>query len=208
MDAAPTMPQLPKGNGVRAGEACALSLSNIEADRIHIKQSVWNGELGTPKTQNSIRAIALSAKLSALIQAQAENQRERKHNFFFSTSTGRSWDQNNLRQRKLHPLLSRLGIDQMGWHAFRHFNASELDRLGVSERTISDRQGRLANTSLTHTTYIHSNWKQNQEAANRLSAAIENALNSVTLSAPQREGIPVGQPEALESKDFGCGGWI
>jgi len=88
----------------------------------------------------------------------------------------------------------------MGWHAFRHFNASELDRLGVSERTISDRQGRLANNSLTHTTYIHSDWKQNQEAANRLSAAIENALNSVTLSAPQREGLPACQPEALESK--------
>src|SRR5215469_8150115 len=113
---------------------------------------------------------------------------------------------NPRRQRKLHPLLSRLGIDQKGWHAFRHFNASEHARVGVSERTIDDRQGRSGHSSLTHTTYVHSDWAQNMAAAELLTAAIETAVNSVTLSAPKLEELPARQPEALEKPAFQAGG--
>jgi integrase len=144
---------------------------------------VWNGEVGTPKTQNAMRTVAISPQLAALLAEQVERQNEKGHAFLFSSSTGTPWDMNLFRKRKLQPLLQRLGIPKAGFHAFRHFNASLLSSLRVPLKTIQERLGHASVGSLTIDVYTHAEWEDNVEAARSAGAAIEKAVNSVSLTA-------------------------
>jgi integrase len=150
-----------------------------------------------PKTQNALRTVAVSPRLADLLAEQAERQKTKRHQFLFSTSTGTPWDINLFRKRKLQPLLSALEIPQAGFHAFRHFNASLLDSLRVSLKTIQERLGHALSGSLTLDVYTHSEWPENVEAAQRAGEVIEKAVNSVSLTAIQEKGLPIGVSEAL-----------
>jgi len=161
--------------GVRVGELCGLRRSDVVGDAIEIRQAVWGGQIQEPKTNNSLRDIALSKELLQLVNAQIKAQKEKGHDLLFTTDSGLPWDANNVRQRHLHPLLERLGIQQMGFHAFRHFNASALSGLGVPEKITSARHGRLTG-NLTLDVYIHSDMPQNRSAASKLGIAIEEAI--------------------------------
>jgi integrase len=183
--------------GLRAGELAALTLAGVNPASVTVSQAVWNGKVDAPKTQNALRTLAVSPRLSELLAEQVERQKAKRHQFLFSASTGRPWDMNLFRKRKMQPLLSSLEIPQAGFHAFRHFNASLLDSLRVPLKTIQERLGHALSGSLTLDVYTHSEWPENVEAAQRAGEAIEKAENSVGLTAIQRKGPLSGVQEAL-----------
>ena len=185
--------------GLRAGELCALTPADVCTAGITVNQSVWNGTIDTPKTPNAIRKIAVSSQLATLLVGQVENQRVKRHDFLFSTSTGRPWDISLFRKRKLHPLLSSLEIEAAGLHAFRHFNASLLGSLRTPLKTIQERLGHALTGSLTLDVYTHAEWEENEEAAKLAGDAIEKAVNSVSLTAIKVKGLPILKSEALEA---------
>jgi hypothetical protein len=49
--------------------------------------------------------------------------------------------------------------------------------------------------AIAHTVYVHSDWGQNEAAAQMLDKVLQNELNSVTVSAPEQI---VAEPEQLE----------
>ena len=183
--------------GLRSGELSAPKLTDIVADGITVRQSVWHGRIGVPKTSNAIRTVALSSHLSLLLREQSERQRLKGHTFLFTTKSGKPWDANMLVKRKLYPLLDTLGIERKGLHAFRHFNASLLSNLRVPLKVIQERLGHASAGSLTLDVYTHSEWEQNVEAAQLAGEAIQTAVNSVSLTANQK-GLPIlSESEAL-----------
>jgi hypothetical protein len=100
----------------------------------------------------------------------------------------------------MKPLLEKLKIAQRGFHAFRHFNQSILDALGVPLKVREERAGHSLTGSITQNVYTHSLGDEgNEDAGRKLGAAIEEAANSVTLSAPEQEEPPVEITEALEN---------
>lgn len=131
------------------------------------------------------------------IAEQIERQKTKKHQYLFSASTGNPWDMNLFRNRKMVPLLSSLQIEQAGFHAFRHFNASLLNALRVPLKTIQERLGHALSGSLTLDVYTHAEWPENVEAAKLAGDQIEKAVNSVSLTANKEKGPLVGAPEAL-----------
>jgi len=187
-------------SGLRAGELCALRLIDVEIDRLTVNQAVWHGRIeDSPKTDNSVRTIALSPELGEMLWLQAEHQRSNGHTLLFSTSNGRPWDSSLLVKRKLRPLLLVLGIPQAGLHAFRHFNASLLSSLCTPLKMIQERLGHASAGSMTLDVYVHSEWSQNVEAAHLAHQTIEKAVNSVSLTACKEEGLPIQKSEALET---------
>ena len=178
--------------GLRAGELAALRVADITPNSLTVNQSVWNGEVGTPKTQNALRTIAVSVRLAALLSEQIERQKSKGHEFLFSSSTGTPWDMNLFRKRKMLPLLCSLEIQQAGFHAFRHFNASLLDSLRVPLKTSQEWLGHALSGSLTLDVYTHAEMPENVEAAQRaggaIAEAVENVENSVCLTAIQEKG--------------------
>jgi integrase len=111
-------------------------LSDVSTVSVTVNQSVWNGKEGSPKTVNAIRTVAVSPYLAKILGPQLEYQAGKGHHLLFSTSTGKPWDMNLFRRRKLQPLLRQLGIQSMGFHGFRHFNASLMNSLRVPLKTI------------------------------------------------------------------------
>jgi integrase len=54
--------------GLRAGEIAGLKLTDIDGERLTVNQSVWGGKEQAPKTDNSIRSLALSPQLISLLR--------------------------------------------------------------------------------------------------------------------------------------------
>jgi integrase len=187
--------------GIRAGELAGLKLVNVRNNRLDVVQSVWNGEEQDGlKTENSTRSLVMSQQLQEMVQQQATNQKAKKHDFLFSAENGSPVDMNNFRQRKLKPLLEKLKIAQRGFHAFRHFNVSKLTAMGVPAPVIEQRIGHAISNSITATVYTHLlDDSGNGEAGQKLGVAIEQAVNSITVSLPEQQEPPVEMTEALEN---------
>jgi integrase len=75
----------------------------------------------------------------------------------FATRNGKPADMNLVVNRKLHPLLAKLGIQvpaRTGLHAFRHTNSSLMDRLSAPLKLRQQRLGH-SDPRLTLSVYTH-----------------------------------------------------
>jgi integrase len=142
--------------GMRAGELCGLRVDDpdLESGRIHVCQSAWHGKLQEPKTENAVRAFALSPQLVAHLREYVLKLRPNEKRLLFATRNGTPWDANLLVKRKLRPLLLSLGIKGGGLHAFRHANSSFMDRLRVPLKVRQERLGH-SDPRLTLGVYTH-----------------------------------------------------
>jgi integrase len=169
--------------GMRAGELCALRGSDVYGGRVHVRQSVWRGKFGEPKTANAVRAFAISAPLAARLG-------ELGSGLLFHTRNGTPWDANLLVKRKLYPLLDSLGIARGGLHAFRHANASMMDALAVPMKVRQQRLGH-SDITLTMNVYTHIASEDDTQAAEQIAGVLwPNVAKS------KKEGLPENQ-EAL-----------
>jgi len=162
--------------GLRVGELCGLTVDDLDLERdlLRVRQSAWRGRLGDPKTEGSIRVIELSPQASAHLEAFLKSWRPNSRRLVFASRDGTPWDQNLLLKRKFRPLLRTLGIDVPrgnGFHAFRHANASLMDRFAVPVRV---RQARLGHSdpSLTLGIYTHVAGEDAKRAASQLGKVV------------------------------------
>lgn len=146
--------------GLRAGELCGLTLDDLDLQNgiLQVRQSAWRGKLGDPKTSDSIRVIELSPQAVTHLAKFLETWRPNERRLLFATRNGTPWDQNPFLKRKFRPLLKSLGIDVPrgnGFHAFRHANATLMNRLGASFRLRQQRLGHAAGSPITDAIYTH-----------------------------------------------------
>jgi integrase len=128
--------------GIRGGEICGLRVADLDLERnvIYVKQSVWQGQIQTVKSCKGNRRFPISSELAEHLREFLQNWRPNAAGLLFVTRNGTPWDHGLVRKRKFHPLLKKLGIQQCGFHAFRHGNATLLDRIGAP---MAVRQNRL-----------------------------------------------------------------
>jgi len=107
---------------------------DLETLMVRVVQSAWRGKRQLPKTACAVRTFALSRQLATHLQTFRTSWRPNSGDLLFATRNGKPADMNLLVKRKLHPLLTALGIQVptgTGLHAFRHTNSSLMDRLQV-----------------------------------------------------------------------------
>ena len=126
-----------------------IRLTDIDGERLTVNQSVWLDKEQAPKTNNSLRSLALSSQLITLLWRQIARQRAKGHEYLFSSKNGTLRDMNVYRRRKMIALLKSLEITRAGFHAFRHFNVGLLDALRVPLKTIQERIGQALMGSFT-----------------------------------------------------------
>ena len=190
--------------GLRAGELAGLKLMDIDGERLTVNRSVWHGNEQSPKTNSALRTLALSPQLVSLLWEQIARQKAKGHDYLFSSSTGKPWDMDVYRERKMRPLLRSLKVPEAGFHAFRHFNVSLLDAQCVPHKTIQERLGHALTGSFTLDVYGgQPEWERNLEAARQAGAEIENAAAKreednaenaerfVSLNAVNKKGLGV-----------------
>ena len=140
--------------GIRGGEICGLRIADLDLENalIHVRQSVWRGQIQTVKSRKGNRRFPISAELVEQLGAFLRTWRANPLGLLFATQNGTPWDHSLVRKRKFHPLLKRLGIPQCGFHAFRHGNATLLDQIGAPMAVRLNRLGHAeAQTTMGYT---------------------------------------------------------
>ena len=104
------------------------------------------------KSRKGNRRFPISPELVERLRVHLKTWRPNSLGLF-ATRAGTPWDHSLVRKRKFHPLLKKLRIPQCGFHAFRHGNATLLDRIGAP---MAIRQNRLGHAEAQTTTgYTH-----------------------------------------------------
>lgn len=129
--------------GIRCGEACGLPTRNLMLDlgAIKITQKVWHGKIETVKSKKGNRLCEISPQLVEHLRQYLRTWKPNRDGLLFATGNGTPWDADLVRKRRLYPLLEKLGIQQCGFHAFRHGNETVMDGEGVPMATRVNRLG-------------------------------------------------------------------
>jgi integrase len=100
--------------GTRLGEVLALKWKHVDLERrlLRIEDSLWRGQLLSPKTVASTRDIPLGGALSETLRNHRENSlHPGLDDFVFCKKDGSALDPDVLRKDALYPILDRLVRD-------------------------------------------------------------------------------------------------
>ena len=120
-------------SGLRAGELFGLEVKHFLGKSVRVQQSVWGGNIQTPKTKSAFRFVELHSSVSTLLRNFIG---DRKEGFIFAVRNGSSLRQSNFIRRSLHPALKKLGIEKQGFHGFRRFRVTHLESNNVPQALI------------------------------------------------------------------------
>lgn len=157
--------------GIRAGEVFGLPTRDLmlELPAIRITQSVWGGKIQTVKSVKGRRVCEISPQLAEHLRRFLETWQPNEKDLLFATRNGTPVDKDLMRRRKLKPLLTTLGIEHAGFHAFRHGNESIMGRDLVPMLIRSNRMGHSdARTTMRYEHVISEDGRRFAENIGRL----------------------------------------
>ena len=144
---------------------------------VKVRGSVFAGQIGTPKSKASIADLPMPAALETRLQTYLASKHFRSNalGLLFINRRGRPHSANKLREKKLRPLLTELGIPLAGFHAFRHAVATELIDSGAPI-TVVQAQMRHSDARITLGLYGHVVPQSQRDAVNGLAARLGGQL--------------------------------
>ena len=165
--------------GLRKGELVPLLWSDIDTENmtISISKQVYrsNGELKVqpPKTDNSIRKIAISAETMELLK-----QEHSKHpdNPYLSPSPVTDGIYHPDSVVKLHQkILKDAGLEHIRFHDLRHTFATLALQNGIDVKTVSSMLGH-SSAGFTLATYTHTTNKSQEQAAAKIGSLLKQVI--------------------------------
>jgi integrase len=124
--------------GLRVGELLALRWKHLDFLRgaIQIRETVFEGKFGAPKTKSSRRDVPMSEPLrEALLAQRGRSRQTRLEDLVFTSRKQTPLNPKNLLNRQLRPACSALELPAVSWHSFRHTHATLLSEVGESLKT-------------------------------------------------------------------------
>jgi integrase len=159
--------------GIRRGEYLALRWQNIDERRaiLKITEAFYRGHLGTPKTEASVREVALdSTALRLLREWKAQSKRTAPTDLVFGTRNGQPDSPNNLLHRHVFPACDALKIRRATYLTFRRTFSTLSHYNGASAKDIAETMGHAEVD--TQFIYIQTIDGAKHQAAERLGAQL------------------------------------
>lgn len=158
--------------GLRIGEILALQWLDVDLSRKLISVSK-NAEhifgkgsiLQTPKTESSIREVAIPNQLYDILIKFAPQKDEDWDNFV--TSNSQQPQGHRTASRCAERLFVKIGVEYKGFHAFRHSYATKMLESGVNTKVVSDLLGH-SNISTTLNIYSHTSNDLKKECVDKV----------------------------------------
>src|SRR5260370_23501350 len=161
--------------GCRIGEVLELRWKHVDLNRgvLHIRESVYQGHFGSPKTQSSIGDLPIGPQVvAALLRHRGKQGSDpHPHALVFHNEKGRPHDTHNLLCRVLYPACETAGVPRVSWHELRHTHATLLNSQGESMKTIQA-QLRHSSARVTMKIYTHTIPQHQRDAVERLEQVI------------------------------------
>ena len=121
--------------------------------------------LQTPKTESSIREVAIPNQLYDILIKFAPQKDDEWDNFV--TSNGQQPQEHRTASRCAERLLLKIGVEYKGFHAFRHSYATKMLESGVNTKVVSDLLGH-SNISTTLNIYSHTSNDLKKECVDKV----------------------------------------
>jgi len=153
--------------GARKGEIRGFLWEGYDGDTIEVKQSVWRNQVGEPKREKSKGTIPVIAQLKLFLDRHRASSGNPLQGFIFQNPWGNPLNLEVLARKVIRPALEGEKIPWYGWHAFRRGLATNLHRLGVSDKVIQQIL-RHANVTTTINIYVKMVTRDAEEAMKRL----------------------------------------
>lgn len=162
--------------GLRIGETLALRRSDVDFAKrvICIRQSLDGATRipGPVKSKASSSDLPMSKELEARLRAHLLRH-DGVSELLFINRCGRPFSANKLREKQLHPLLAKLGIERGGFHSLRHGAASALLADGATPAVVQ-RQLRHSDARITLGVYGHVIGDEQRSVVQNRSASLVN----------------------------------
>jgi integrase len=131
-------------SGLRRGELFGLRWKDLDEDErvLHVRQAVYEGTFGTPKTEAGLRRIPLAD--GALQLVSEWKQRVKKVNadsLVFSTRSGKPICPGNVLRRWIFPTCASLGLPRATWLTFRRTYSTWAHDKGVPSKVVAQLMG-------------------------------------------------------------------
>jgi integrase len=157
--------------GSRIGELFALRWKHLDFERgiLQIREAVYDGHFGTPKTASSIADLPLGPEVLAVLTRHFKRTGSDldPDALVFPNHKGGPLNPKNLLRRVLYPACVKAEVPRVSWHALRHTHATLLAAGGASPKLIQS-QLRHATTQLALELYTHQLPEFQREAVERL----------------------------------------
>jgi integrase len=167
--------------GASKGEIRGFLWEGYDGYTIEVKQSVWRNQVGEPKREKSKGAIPVIAQLKLFLDKHRVSSGNPSHGFIFRNPLGNPLNLDALVGEMIRPAIKAAEIPWYGWHAFRRGLATNLHRLGVSDKVIQQIL-RHANVTTTINIYVKMVTRDAEEAMKKLES---NCALVVPQTVPQ-----------------------
>ncbi len=168
--------------GLRKGEIRGLLWENYCGSEIKVMQSIWNSHVTEPKTRKSRAAVPVIPLLGERLDGFRVSIGNLKSGLMFAAGNGSPLNLDNLARREIKPVIERVGIPWLGWHAFRRGLATNLYSLGVSEKVI---QGILRHAQLSTTMNLYVKGVPKEAAA--AMELLQRTCSNLAVNQPPQE---------------------
>jgi integrase len=160
--------------GVRKGELRGFLWENYDGQQVLISQSFWRGHALEPKTRQSKAGVPVIAQLARRLDLHRCLSGNPANGLMFPSPVGKPINLDALAAEVIAPLVTKAGLQWHGWHAFRRGLATNLHRIGVSDKIIQ-RILRHANVAVTQNCYIKTADSEVAAAMQRFERSLEYA---------------------------------
>ncbi len=161
--------------GLRVGEILGLQWQDADfvKGRLHIQRDVYQYRVDEVKTPTSLAPLPLAPELvEVLLRWRSEASFTGSTDFVFASDRrtrkhpngGGPRGDSQILSCHLKPAAQRAGIGKIGWHKFRHTNATVLDQVGVRMK-VAQELLRHADIQTTMNIYTSAMEQDKQKAA-------------------------------------------
>ena len=159
--------------GLRPGEIFALRRGCVLDQVRNIQERVYRGAIDTPKTERSVRSVALASMLREDIDAWLSQSPAVAEMWLFpSERLTTPLSKDNFMHRKLRPELRKLGLDWVNFQVMRRTHASLMGDLKVDPKIVADLMGHDVDVNLN--VYAQTSMESRLKAVETLGSALVN----------------------------------
>jgi len=136
--------------GMRTGEIIGLQWQHVTAEHIDIVRRIYQRQLDSPKTRNSVRSVAMSVGLRGAMNAWRETAISTAPDaWVFPSETGLTpMQMENIWRRNFRPKLEPAGLEWATLLVMRRTHASLMRELDVDPKLVADQLGHNLDVSL------------------------------------------------------------
>jgi len=158
--------------GMRPGEIFGLKWGRLKEEFIQIRQRVYRGEVDTPKTNHSVRDVALSARLLGEIDEWRGVSLDTSPTawVFPSERLVTPLSKDNCWRRRITPKLKTVGLSWATFHVMRRTHSSLLNALKVDPKVVADMLGHTLDVN--QNVYTVTQFERRKEAVNSLESSL------------------------------------